>query len=536
MSMAPLKLKLKVPGTNPDGSARAPSIVSTGTPATPAPQSAVTPGGSKAPKLIFKNPNSQPATPAPAPAPVEDAKPKKTKAGRSTKPSAKLIESKKRTKEESESENEASTIAVKAPEHASKKLKLIARGHSFAQTPGLKTPVVLKAKVKGAPPKRPIGQGYDSEASDREEDPYIEEEFVLRMMPGEDCEYLRTAIAEKKIGLPKNQGGPDIHMKFYHHDGRRASIMIRGHCYAATLVDLPSVIEGMKSWDKRGWWKSADICQMLWVFSSIEKEEDAKTIPLPKIINEETYQYPHGLTPPMHFARKRRFRKRISRTAIEKVEQAVERLLEADAKAHSTRFEMIDPDRGTEALSPGDSHFEGPYSEDEDAEGEADDTGYFNTQHTNEAQPMPFDEEVDEDDLQDMFDAEMSNSLVAETPSSAVGATPSIPNGGDTPMIEQAVEEEEEEDDSGDESLEDDDDDENAIADDEAERARLEKIQGIKEDIADMEKAIEESNRQLALQPNKIIRGRLEAKIRSMKAELQLKISALDEGEGVEDD
>lgn len=526
--MAPLKLKLSVPKTNPDSSARAPSVVSTGAPAIPAPQSAVTPGGSKAGKLIFKTSSSQPPTPAPAP--VEDVKPKKTKAGRATKPSAKLIESKKRTKEESESENEGSTIAVVAPGRPSKKLKLISRGHSTVQTPGPKTPVVLKAKVKGQPPKRKLGEGYDSEASDREEDPYIEEEFVLRMMPGEDCDYLRAAIAEKKIGLPKNQGGPDIHMKFYHHDGRRASITIRGHCYAATLVDLPCVVEGMKSWDKRGWWKSADICQMLWVFSSIQKEDDAKTIPLPKIINEETYQYPHGLTPPMHFARKRRFRKRISRTAIEKVEQAVEKLLEEDAKAVSTRFEMIDPDRGTEALSPGDSARSGPYSEDDDAEGEADDTGYFNTQHTNGAPPVPFDE--DGEDLQDMLDAEMGDSLAAETPSSAVGGTPSMLNGGDTPM---EVVEEEEEDDSGDESLEDDDgDDDIAVADDGAERERLEKIQGIKEDIADMERQIEDSNRQLALQTNPFLRRRLETNIRNMKTELQLKISSL--GEGAEDD
>jgi TATA-binding protein-associated factor Taf7 len=30
-------------------------------------------------------------------------------------------------------------------------------------------------------------------------------------------------------------------------------------------VDLPCIVEGMKSWDRRGWYKSADICQMLLV-------------------------------------------------------------------------------------------------------------------------------------------------------------------------------------------------------------------------------------------------------------------------------
>jgi transcription initiation factor TFIID subunit 7 len=536
--MSGFKLKLKVPGSHPDAP-RAPSVVSTGTPSTPAPLSAITPGGSKvAPKLKFKTSNSQPPTPVSVQ--VEDVKPKKTKAGRATKPSAKLIESKKRIKEESESENEGSTIAVAAPERRpSKKIKLVSHlGQSITQATGPKTPVVIKAKVKGKLPARKFGEGYDSEASDREEDPYIEEEFVLRMMPGEDCDYLRTAIAEKKIGLPKNQGGADVYMKFHHNDGRRASITIRGHCYAATLVDLPCVIEAMKSWDRRGWLKSADICQMLWVFASVKKEDDARTIPLPKIIDEDSFQYPHGLTPPMHFARKRRFRKRVSRTAIEKVESAVEALLKADAEAVSTRFEMIEPDKGDQASTPGDGDSHGEYSEDVDAEGEVDpDTpgsGYFGAQHAHEAPPIPFNEnaEADLDDIEDMWEAEMEGDAVAAaTPSSAIGVAPSMLNGGDTAMIEGAIEEEE--DDSDDESLEDDDgDDENTVAEDQGEKARLAHIQSVKEDIADMEKQIEDGNRKIAATQNIILRRRLEDNIRRMKAELQLKISSLGEDDG----
>jgi transcription initiation factor TFIID subunit 7 len=527
--MSGIKLKLSMP-KGIDGFNRTPSIASVGTPATPAPTSAVTPGGSKpAPKLKFKAP-SQPPTPAPAPVEVVP-KPKKTKAGRTTKPSAKLADSKKRLKEDSDSENEGSTIAVVPPPQ--KKIKI--KGKTLTpSTAGPKTPgaVIIKAKVKGKPPRRPPGEGYDSEASDREEDPYIEEEFVLRMVPGEDCEYLRNAIAEKKIGIAKNLGGADIQMKFFHQDGRRAAITIRGHCYAATLVDLPCVIEGMKSWDRRGWWKSADICQMLWVFASINTEEEAKTIALPKIIDPVTFQYPHGLTPPMHFARKRRFRKRISRTAIEAVEDAVEKLLAEDAKAASTKWEWIDPDasrHGSRAFSPGDSEpgYE-EFSEDEDAEGEADDTGYFNGVHSNGPPPVPFDEDMGdlEADLEAAFGEE---SLAAETPSSAVAVTPSMLNGGDTPAVEDAAEEEDEED-SGDESLEDDDDDEETGAPvevDENEKARLAHIQSIKEDIADMEKQIEDAHQKLATTSNLILRKRGEDNIRKMKAELTLKISSL---------
>ena len=529
--MSGIKLKLSMP-KGIDGFNRTASAASvSGTPATPAPASAITPGGSKSATILkFKAP-SQPPTPVSAP--VENVpKPKKTKAGRTTKPSAKLVDSKKRVKEESDSENDGSTIAVVPPPQ--KKIKI--KGKALTpSTAGPKTPgaVTIKAKVKGKPPRRPPGEGYDSEASDREEDPFIEEEFVLRMVPGEDCDYLRTAIAEKKIGIAKNMGGADIQMKFFHQDGRRAAITIRGHYYAATLVDLPCVIEGMKSWDRRGWWKSADICQMLWVFAAIDTEEEAKTIALPKIVDPVTFQYPHGLTPPMHFARKRRFRKRISRTAIEAVEDAVEKLLAEDAKAANTKWEWIDPDasrQGSRAFSPGDSEagYE-EYSEDEDAEGEADDTGYFNGVHTNGAPPVPFDENMGdlEADLEAAFGEE---SLAAETPSSAVAVTPSMLNGGDIAMIEEAVEEEDEED-SGDESLEDDDgDDEEAGATaevDENEKARLAHIQSIKEDIADMEKQIEDAHQKMAVTTNLILRKRGEDNIRKMKAELTLKVSSL---------
>ena len=413
----------------------------------------------------------------------------------------------------------------------SKKLKL----NFGPKTPVVQTPIVLKAKVKGKPPKRPLGEGYDSEASDREIDPTIEEEFVLRMFPGEDCDYLRTMITQKKIGLPLAEGGADVRMRFYHGDGRRAAITIRGRHYAATLVDLPCVIEGMKSWDKRGWWKSADICQMLWVFASIKKEEEAKTIPLPKIIDPETFQYPHGLTPPMHYARKRRFRKRISRTAIEAVEDAVEKLLKADLGASSTRWEIIDPDAGSrqtsQAYSPGASSPEGyevgqdEYSADEDAEGEVDDAGYFgNGHHTNGV----VEDDMDADLEADLEAAMQAESLEAATPLSTLGATPSMAN-GETPA---AVEEgEEEEDDSGDESLENDEDDEAAGEIDEDEQARIAQIQGAREDIVDLEKQLANVQGQLAIQSNPILKRRLEDNARKLKAELQLKKSAIGEAE-----
>ncbi|TVY94440.1 Transcription initiation factor TFIID subunit [Lachnellula willkommii] len=520
--MSGIKLKLNT-GIPRDASLATPSATPGAGPAS-TPRSS-TPGGPKL-KLIAK---STPSTPAPT---IEDVpKPKKTKAGRASKPSAKLLESKKRPPKDvdSESENEGSTIAVQPP--AAKRVKI-----SFGpKTPAIaQTPVHIKPKLKGKPPKHPPGDGYDSEASDRELDPTIEEEFVLRMFPGDDCEYLREAIVNKKIGLPLSQGGADVQMKFYEANGRRASVNIRSHLYAATLVDLPCIVEGMKSWDKRGWWKSADICQMLWVFAPIAREDEAKTIPLPNIIDPKTFQYPHGLTPPMHYARKRRFRKRISRTAIEAVEAEVERLMTEDKAAVSSKWEMFDVEeesRRESAFSPesspdGYEDGQGQYSEDDDAEGEVDDTpGYFGQEHhVNGAVDEAMDAEL-EAELEAAMQAE---NLEAATPMSTnEGATL---NGGTPGRVEE---------DSGDESVEDedaDDEDDSEGGIDEEARAKLAQIQGMREDIVDLEKQIENVQAQLAAQTNMLLKKRLEDNVRKLKAELQLKKSSIGEGDGDEDD
>lgn len=527
--MAGIKLKLNIGGgSNP---------TSTSTPVTAAPAplptpAAATPQSSK-PKIKFKSAaKSVPPTPAVETAPVVDPAPKKTKAGRAPKPSAKLVEAnRKRTKEESDSEDELSTIKVQGRLPPSKKIKLSLGGVGSSAGPHRPTPTAMgmpKIKAKGKPVPRKKGEGYDSEASDREQDPTIEEEFILRMIPGDDCDYLRQAIVEKKIGIPKKDGGADVYFRFYDQELRRGTITIRGRHYAATLVDLPTIIEGMKSWDKRGWWKTADICQMLLVFAAITREEEAKTIPLPKTVNPTTYQYPHGLTPPMHYAQKRRFRKRISRTAIEAVEDAVNQLMAADEDAIETRFDIIDPDAGSRAGSSPDPFGDRDgYSEDEDAEGEADDPGYFSHMNGHGAVGVPADD-MDLDLEADLEAAMEEQALESVTPMSfGVVDTPtneetSMP--GDTSGHEAAEDSFESGDDDDDDDGEDDEIDED-------EKARIAKLQTDREDIADLEKQLIEVQKSLAIQQNQILRKRLEDQMRRIKAELQLKKSAMPAGE-----
>lgn len=246
---------------------------------------------------------------------------------------------------------------------------------SVAQTPA----PLLKLKSKGKIPKRPPGMGYDSELEDREQDPVILEGFVLRMQPGPDCDYLRKQIEEGKIGISRFKGGPEITLRMLDTLGRRGIMVIKANKYATTLVDLPCIIEGMKSWDKKGWMKSTDICQMLLVLGRCATDDEARNYPLPPDVDPQTYQYAHGLTAPMKWVRKRRFArtKRAKVDDIEAVERRVAALLEADKAALSTRFQLHDSDprlieQPSEYFSD-DGDDEGA----EDAEGEDDDGGYF---------------------------------------------------------------------------------------------------------------------------------------------------------------
>ncbi|KAI9819618.1 MAG: hypothetical protein M1827_007068 [Pycnora praestabilis] len=436
-------------------------------------------------------------------------KPKKDKAETNGTPSS--TKSKKRIKGD-EDEDEEATIEVPKP----KKLKLTNR-----------TPItpIIRLKGKGKVPQRALGSGYDSEASDREADPAIEEQFILRMAPGDDCDYLRRAIEEKKIGVPLREGGADVRMKFLNKDGRRAVVTIRQRHYAATMVDLPCVVEGMKSWDKRGWWKSADICQMLLVIGLVPNEQAAHDVPLPPQIDSKTFQYPHGLTPPMHHVRKRRFRKRISNKTIEAVEEEVERLLQADLDCMPGTSEYtLDDNEGQEretsmSQSEGDGAgyaLEGSYYGDQDAEGEMDGEAYLEEVDAEEGEGLEADLEMA------MMEAEGNDDLPAADRAAAVGTAEVALNGfAPTPASVATG-------DSAEESSDADDED----GADEIDEDLLERQQDLlrqKEEIADLEAAIQSQTTELEKLTNPILRQKLVKKIQSLRSDLELKRGAVGE-------
>lgn len=136
-------------------------------------------------------------------------------------------------------------------------------------------------------------------------------------------------------------------------DSRRAVFKIGGVSYGSKLVDLPCIIESQKTFDNSHLFKVADISQVscqcdehgwveltstqMLVVENRIKDEDALTATPLKI---DDYIWPHGITPPLRHVRKRRFRKRLSRRAIEDVEKEVEELMARDRKADVTEDDL----------------------------------------------------------------------------------------------------------------------------------------------------------------------------------------------------
>ncbi|KAL2122743.1 hypothetical protein VTJ04DRAFT_3198 [Mycothermus thermophilus] len=518
---------LKIMSSSTGSSTILPASFQTASPATPS-------QGIPKIKLVSK---SQPQTPAdgvpPRPSvtdgPVVDSPPQ-TKSGRISKPTAK-----KRARDEPEEDGTATASAADGAQHQAKKTKITLK----PATPGLVRQPTLKVKPVGRIPHKPPGEGYDSEAEDREVDPVIEEQFLFRMLPGEHCEYIRQMINARLIGVPVSQGGADIQLKWLDEEGRRAALTVKGQMYAAILLDLPTITEGMKTWDKKSMVKSADICQMLLVFAPVQNEEEAKTAPPPKAV-EHGHRWPHGITPPMHDARNRRFRKRLSKLEIKNKEAEVERLLAADREAVSTRIEWIDNRQRQNTVDEEDEEEE----EDEDAEGEADD--YFGNATASAAAANSQAAEEDEEELE-LDDAALEAEFLetAETPmvdtpgafggidgitpGTATANTPAPQADGDDAAGAEAEGEEEQQ--QSEEDGDDEDEDEDDEEDDGEEGDEDETVAAIRNQIAALKKQLKSYEEQLAASQQPIMRKRLEGNIRNVKSEILLKMSAIGETE-----
>lgn len=234
---------------------------------------------------------------------------------------------------------------------------------------------VSKAPRLRVKPIRVPGEGYDSEASDVEDDPLMEEGIILRILPDLSAEFVKNSIESG------DYSGISIKWKGQKH----AVVHINNTSYGAVLVNLPTVIEVNKSVDRKNLLKTLDVCQMLLCIKVIENEEDVFKLTPPDSedlvskhfeeykdeINDfrkkfvkgfnggpltdaeskymddivlKPYDYKHGITPALYNVRNRRFRRRMGQGEFDYVEQVVERLLKFDEQAEDVQYELIDED------------------------------------------------------------------------------------------------------------------------------------------------------------------------------------------------
>ncbi|KAK5131892.1 hypothetical protein LTR08_000480 [Meristemomyces frigidus] len=393
-------------------------------------------------------------------------------------------------------------------------------------------------------PDRPKGVGYDSEDSEREEDPALQQGLILRMQPGDDAEKLRSAITNGLIAS-KEKNGLDVSLKFLTNDLRRAIVKIQGRMYAGVLVDLPCIVESMKSWDKKGWWKVADVCQMLLVLGRVQNDDEVKNYPLPREVDKNTMQYAHGLTPPMHYVRKRRFRKRVNYRETENVEEEVERLLREDDEWERNNGAAIKVQEYTQGewdrLQNEPEGEQEQYNDELDADGEL-----MESTEGWEQQQQEFYEEPDVDTAD--LEAELGNAfaedlfaepappaidpmldsplpIASQAPSpAAVESTMAEDSAAETPAATpgQATQDEQ----SSDEDESDyDDDDSVDIVDEDAVAKAAERAQQL-EEVADLEREIAAANVKVTSMTNQILKKREREKLAKLEEDLKMKRSA----------
>jgi transcription initiation factor TFIID subunit 7 len=84
----------------------------------------------------------------------------------------------------------------------------------------------------------------------------LETQFILRL-PEEPSQVLREAI---------QSGQPNLRERFsisLENDLRKGMVRLDDRYLYAKVVDLPCVIESMKTIDKKSFYKTADVCQMV---------------------------------------------------------------------------------------------------------------------------------------------------------------------------------------------------------------------------------------------------------------------------------
>ncbi|XP_050067299.1 transcription initiation factor TFIID subunit 7 [Anopheles maculipalpis] len=204
-------------------------------------------------------------------------------------------------------------------------------------------------------PDKPVKQ--DSKKDDGAE---LETQIIMRM-PKEPAAALREAI---------QSGANNLKDRLFirlENELRYGEVRFDHWLLHAKVVDLPTIIESLKTIDSKNFYKTADICQMMICKEEPEQqsaEEESPNKNKKKDPNkvDKKYLWPHGVTPPCKNIRKRRFRKTLKKKYVEapEIEKEVKRLLRVDNEAVNVKWELITEDEDPNKPSPGSGTETGP--------------------------------------------------------------------------------------------------------------------------------------------------------------------------------
>ncbi|CAG9558732.1 unnamed protein product [Danaus chrysippus] len=186
----------------------------------------------------------------------------------------------------------------------------------------------------------------------------LESQFILRL-PEDPAKVLRELL----------KTGDNIKSRLtiqIDNDMRNGEVRFDHWLMHAKIVDLPTIIESLKTIDNKSFYKTADICQMMICKEEAdqppsEEESPSKNKKKDPYKVDKKFLWPHGVTPPTKNVRKRRFRKTLKKKYVEapEIEKEVKRLLRADNEAVSVTWEVVKeeddqlkPETGTPTPTP----------------------------------------------------------------------------------------------------------------------------------------------------------------------------------------
>lgn len=181
----------------------------------------------------------------------------------------------------------------------------------------------------------------------------LESQFVLRL-PQVQADALRQAI---KSGEPLSKR---LFIQF-DSDIRHGNVRFDNWTMPARLYDLPTIIESYKTLDRKNFYKTADVSQILICMEDSADNSNENIEDLDEEKKKERYErlfkfggsgkreflYPHGITPPLKNVRKRRFRKTLKKRYVDngEIEKEVKRLFKFDCEAIDSRYEIVEENK-----------------------------------------------------------------------------------------------------------------------------------------------------------------------------------------------